>query len=109
MEIKYGEVLKLKSDVPIRFVCSAVHPIGHNGYREKHYSIDFGESKLILGESVIDQMFEPYKPEKEPEETINFSKLKKDELLNMAKELLPDRDVSTMRKDELITLLEVAS
>lgn len=109
MEIRYGEVLQLKKDVPIRFVCSAVHPIGHNGYREKHYSIDFGESKLILGESIIDQMFEPYKPEKEPQETINFSKLKKNELLNIAKELLPDRDLSMMRKDELIMLLGVAS
>ena len=85
MNLRYGQQIQLKNNIPLTFFCNGIIPCGESGYSETHYKIKFDSGMLILSESLIGSMFEDYAPKPElPQvnfETVDYKKLKKDELI----------------------------
>jgi len=123
MDIRYGQLLQVKENVDMTFMCDGILPAGQSGYTEKHYKIRFGSAVVTLPERIVLEMFEEYKVSQiiveEPVSPVNevieeesankindLSKLKKDELIHMVHTALPDKDCSSLKKDELIKILE---
>jgi hypothetical protein len=127
MELKYGQFIQLKKDIDLSFICDGILPAGQMGYQETHYKIKFDQATIILPQSLVSELFEEYKIEiknietvtekelevkveveeiQEDEAILDFSTLKKDELIELVKTAFPDRDYSGLKKDELIKILE---
>jgi hypothetical protein len=122
MDIRYGQLLQVKENVDMTFMCDGILPAGQSGYTEKHYKIRFGSAVIKLPERIVLEMFEEYKVsqiiveepvspvneviEESANKTNDLSKLKKDELIHMVHTALPDKDCSSLKKDELIKILE---
>jgi hypothetical protein len=114
MELRYGQILQLKKNIDISFYCDGILPAGQMGYQETHYKIKFHQATIILPQSLICELFEEYKIEntdtitenEDKESSLDLTKLKKDELIELVKTAFPDRDYSGLKKAELIDILE---
>lgn len=127
MELYYGQRLELKKDISLAFVCNGILPAGQLGYQETHYKIQFDRAEIVLPTSLVSELFEEYIVEEpveapieevvEPvEEVVNvetesvtdLSKLKKDQLISLVQVAKPDLDVTGLKKDDLINIIEAA-
>jgi len=127
MELHYGQRLELKKDISLAFVCNGILPAGQLGYSETHYKIQFDRAEIVLPASLVSELFEEYivkEPVKEPvkevvepvaevvevesESVTDLSKLKKDQLISLVQVAKPDLDVTGLKKDDLINIIEAA-
>lgn len=123
MELHYGQRLELKKDISLAFVCNGILPAGQLGYQETHYKIQFDRAEIVLPASLVSELFEEYivkEPVKEvvdpivevaeveSESVTDLSKLKKDELISLVQVAKPDLDVTGLKKDDLINIIEAA-
>lgn len=110
MKLEYGQRIELKKNVSSVFICDGILPAGQMGYQETHYKIKFDQATIILSESLVSELFEEYQVNsivnQEIKESIDLSKLKKDDLIERVKTAFPDRDYTNLKKDELIAILE---
>lgn len=123
MELHYGQRLELKKDISLAFVCNGILPAGQLGYSETHYKIQFDRAEIVLPASLVSELFEEYivkEPVKEVVEPVaevvevesesvtDLSKLKKDQLISLVQVAKPDLDVTGLKKDDLINIIEAA-
>lgn len=119
MELHYGQRLELKKDISLAFVCNGILPAGQLGYQETHYKIQFDRAEIVLPSSLVSELFEEYivkEPveevvevaEVESESVTDLSKLKKDQLISLVQVAKPDLDVTGLKKDDLINIIEAA-
>jgi hypothetical protein len=119
MELHFGQRLELKKDISLAFVCNGILPAGQLGYQETHYKIQFDRAEIVLPASLVSELFEEYivkEPveevvevaEVESESVTDLSKLKKDELITLVQVAKPDLDVTGLKKDDLINIIEAA-
>lgn len=120
MELHYGQRLELKKDISLAFVCNGILPAGQLGYSETHYKIQFDRAEIVLPASLVSELFEEYivkEPVKEVVEEVvevesesvtDLSKLKKDQLISLVQVAKPDLDVTGLKKDDLINIIEAA-
>lgn len=119
MELHYGQRLELKKDISLAFVCNGILPAGQLGYQETHYKIQFDRAEIVLPASLVSELFEEYivkEPveevvevaEVESENVTDLSKLKKDQLISLVQVAKPDLDVTGLKKDDLINIIEAA-
>tara|TARA_R100000808_G_scaffold8880_1_gene24793 strand:+ start:8973 stop:9359 length:387 start_codon:yes stop_codon:yes gene_type:complete len=123
MKYEYGQALKLRDDIQLKFYVDGIYPAGQMGYKEPHYKILFDEASLIIAESLAGILFEKKILEevieraetpqtKEPEETqvpLNkgpLKKMNKDDLIAMAAQIDSSKDLTKFKKSELIDLIE---
>lgn len=114
MELRYGQILQLKKNIDLSFICDGILPAGQMGYQETHYKIKFDQATIILPQSLVCEIFEKYEIEntdtitenEEKESGLDLTKLKKDELIALVKTAFPDRDYSGLKKAELIEILQ---
>lgn len=107
MELRYGQVIKLKKDIELDFYCDGILPAGQMGYQETHYKIKFDHATIILPQSLVCEIFEEYKIESDTVTgNSDLNKLKKDELIELVKASFPGRNYSELKKDELIQILK---
>lgn len=123
MKLHYGQRLELKKNISLAFVCNGILPAGQLGYSETHYKIQFDRAEIVLPSSLVSELFEEYivkEPvqkivdpivevvEVETESVTDLSKLKKDELILLVQVANPDLDVTGLKKDDLINIIEAA-
>jgi len=116
MELYYGQRLELKKDISLAFVCNGILPAGQLGYQETHYKIQFDRAEIVLPASLVSELFEEYivkEPieegaEVDSESVTDLSKLKKDQLISLVQVAKPDLDVTGLKKDDLIDIIEAA-
>lgn len=119
MKLHYGQRLELKKDISLAFVCNGILPAGQLGYQETHYKIQFDRAEIVLPASLVSELFEEYivkEPveevlevaEVESESVTDLSKLKKDQLISLVQVAKPDLDVTGLKKDDLINIIEAA-
>lgn len=116
MELHYGQRLELKKDISLAFVCNGILPAGQLGYSETHYKIQFDRAEIVLPASLVSELFKEYIVEEpveevaevEAESVTDLSKLKKDQLISLVQVAKPDLDVTGLKKDDLINIIEAA-
>ena len=118
MKYEYGQALKLRDDIKLKFYVDGIYPAGQLGYKEPHYKILFDEASLIIAESLAGILFEKKILEqiidrvdtpqnKEPEKTqVPLKKLNKDDLIAIAASIDSTGDLTKLKKSELIDLIE---
>lgn len=118
MKYEYGQALKLRDDIKLKFYVDGIYPAGQMGYKEPHYKILFDEASLIIAESLAGILFEKKILEqiidrvdtpqnKEPEKTqVPLKKLNKDDLIAIAASIDSTGDLTKLKKSELIDLIE---
>ena len=113
MKFIYGKPLKLKDDIKLKFYVDAIYPAGQLGYQEPHYKILFDEAYLVIAESLAKVLFEEKVADnghtKELDDTSqarNLKKMNKDDLIALAAELDSSGDLTKLRKDQLIEIIE---
>lgn len=118
MKYEYGQALKLRDDIKLKFYVDGIYPAGQMGYKEPHYKILFDEASLIIAESLASVLFEKKILEqiidrvdtpqnKEPEKTqVPLKKLNKDDLIAIAASIDSTGDLTKLKKSELIDLIE---
>ena len=118
MKYEYGQALKLRDDIKLKFYVDGIYPAGQMGYKEPHYKILFDEASLIIAESLAGILFEKKILEqiidrvdtpqnKEPEKTqVPLKKMNKDDLIAMAAQIDSSDDLTKFKKTELIALIE---
>ena len=118
MKYEYGQALKLRDDIKLKFYVDGIYPAGQMGYKEPHYKILFDEASLIIAQSLAGILFEKKILEqiidrvdtpqnKEPEKTqVPLKKLNKDDLIAIAASIDSTGDLTKLKKSELIDLIE---
>ena len=113
MKFEYGQPLKLKDDIKLKFYVDAIYPAGQLGYSEPHYKILFDEANLVIAESLAKVLFEEKVVNKshtqEPDDTSqarNIKKMNKDDLIGLASGIDSSKDLTKLRKDQLIEIIE---
>lgn len=120
MEYAYGQPLKLKSDIQLKFYVDGIYPAGQLGYTEPHYKILFDDASLIIAESLAKNLFSVIQPEKinirvdtpkvlesvNPLQVPELKKLNKDDLIAIAAPLDSSKDLTKLKKNELIQMIE---
>ena len=118
MKYEYGQALKLRDDIKLKFYVDGIYPAGQMGYKAPHYKILFDEASLIIAESLASVLFEKKILEqiidrvdtpqnKEPEKTqVPLKKLNKDDLIAIAASIDSTGDLTKLKKSELIDLIE---
>jgi hypothetical protein len=112
MKFKYGQPLKLKDDIKLKFYVDAIYPAGQLGYQEPHYKILFDDANLIIAESLALVLFQEKvanNDRTQPDNTSqarNLKKMNKDDLIALAAEIDSSGDLTKLRKDELIEIIE---
>ena len=90
MKFKYGQPLKLKDDIKLKFYVDAIYPAGQLGYQEPHYKILFDDANLIIAESLALVLFQEKvanNDRTQPDNTSqarNLKKMNKDDLIALA-------------------------
>ena len=113
MKFKYGQPLKLKDDIKLKFYVDAIYPSGQLGYSEPHYKILFDDANLIIAESLALVLFEekvaindrPLKRD-DTSQAGNLKKMNKDDLIALAVQIDSTGDLTKLRKDQLIEIIE---
>ena len=113
MKFEYGKPLKLRDDIKLKFYVDAIYPAGQLGYSEPHYKILFDDANLVIAESLARVLFEEKVVDnghtKESEGTSqarNLKKMNKDDLIALAAQIDSSGDLTKLRKDQLIEIIE---
>jgi hypothetical protein len=115
MNFVYGQPLQLRDDINLNFYVDGIYPAGQLGYAEPHYKIMFDEAPMVIPHSMAVVLFcekeknmENNKSESDDTSPapIVLKKLNKDDLIALAVQIDSSKDLTKLKKDQLIELIE---